>query len=94
MIVVYYQKIFQQNEQHKEDSLGLSRIRIKDGIAAGIIAIIVAILWFIVGLLYLDRIFIYPAILVGLGIFTIVKGINKRKKINFLTINYSILSCK
>ena len=73
-------KIIQQNEQQYEDSLGFSRIGIKDGVVVGIIVIVASVLWFLGGLFYLNRIFFYPPILLGLGIFTLVKGINKRKK--------------
>ena len=67
-------------EQLASDTSGLSRFGIKNGIVAGIILIIIAIAWFVVGIVSLNRIFLYPFGLVVLGIIAIIKGFGHTKK--------------
>ncbi len=72
-----------QTEEYEieEESLGLSFIGVKNGVIAGQIAIFGAILWLILGVLYLDRIFFYPFALIVIGIIAWNKG-SKRQKEN------------
>lgn len=76
-------KILQKEDEAQEETLGLSKIGIKDGTLAGIIIIVAAIAWFVIGLVYLNRIFIYPPFLLVFGVFALVRGLNKRKKNRF-----------
>lgn len=71
-----------KKEAQKSSTLGLSAIGIKSGVLAGIIAIVGAVIWFIVGLVN-GYIFFYPPILFILGIVIFVKGLmnEKRRKI-------------
>jgi hypothetical protein len=73
-------KVITQKEKELDDSFGLSRIGIKNGIIAGIIVIIAAVLWFILGLLYFDVVFFFPPVLLVFGVLTLINGIKKDKK--------------
>ncbi|MEX2483554.1 MAG: hypothetical protein WED10_03300 [Brumimicrobium sp.] len=66
-------------EEVHSDSLGLSIIGIKNGIIAGIIVIIGAIVWLGIGLSY-QRLFFYPIILFLIGVIALIKGIVKQQK--------------
>lgn len=67
------------SEEVHSNSLGLSVIGIKNGILAGSITIVGALVWLFVGLSY-DRIFFYPIILFGIGVIALIKGIVKHQK--------------
>lgn len=69
-----------QAAQQKEDTMGLSQFGVKNGFIAGIIVMAAAILWFVLGLVYLNRIFFYPLILFGFGVFIMAKGANKQRE--------------
>ncbi len=43
-------------------------------VACGIVMIVAAIVWFVGGLLWLNRVFFYPPVLLILGIAAIYKG--------------------
>lgn len=64
----------------EEETWGLNKFGINNGIAAGVLMIICALAWFFGGLI-IGVIFYYPPILLILGIVTLFKGIktNKRK---------------
>lgn len=48
----------------------------------GVISIVGAILWFVLGIVLMDRIFFYPIFLFGFGIYKIIDGIsNKRQEV-------------
>lgn len=44
------------------------------GIAGGVLMMFIAVVWFILGIVLIDRIFIYPPILFVIGLIAIVKG--------------------
>lgn len=64
----------------KDDTLGFSLVGIKNGIVAGTVVILLAIIWFVVGITMMNRIFFYPAFLVIIGGIAINKGIKKKKE--------------
>ncbi|HBK87269.1 MAG TPA: hypothetical protein DDZ56_01365 [Cytophagales bacterium] len=68
----------QQEAKDAEQAEGLSpeKKAMKLGALGGIIMIVVAVVWFFVGL-YNDVIFFYPPILLLIGIYTLVKGLSK-----------------
>ncbi|MCZ4409481.1 hypothetical protein O3Q51_11720 [Cryomorphaceae bacterium 1068] len=68
-----------EESEIENESLGLSAIGIRNGTVAGIIAIVAAILWLVLGVVYVERIFFYPFILAILGGAAIYHG-QKRKK--------------
>lgn len=70
-----------QKEKIEEDSLGLSKFGIKSGITAGIIFIVLAIIWFVVGIVAFNRVFFYPAALVIIGLIAIGKGVKQKRGI-------------
>jgi hypothetical protein len=45
------------------------------GIAGGVLMILIALVWLVVGVVALDRLFFYPLILVVIGLIAIVKGL-------------------
>jgi hypothetical protein len=45
------------------------------GIIGGILMIVIAVVWFVVGYFAADRIFFYPPILFVIGLLSIVKGL-------------------
>lgn len=58
---------------------------VNSGIIGGSLAIVAAIVWFFGALIYLDRIFFYPPILLVVGIVALVRGIqaqNEKKRKN------------
>ena len=73
-------KLLLKNQEIEEESLGLSFLGVKNGIIAGQIAIFGAILWFILGIIYLNRIFFYPFILIIIGGIAWSKGIKRRNQ--------------
>lgn len=46
----------------------------------GILSIVGAILWFALGIMFLDRIFFYPIFLLGFGIYKIIDGATNKKR--------------
>jgi hypothetical protein len=46
-------------------------------VIAGIVAIAIALLWFVLGIALIDRIFFYPIFLLGFGIYKIIDGVKK-----------------
>jgi len=64
----------------EEESLGLSSFGIKNGIVAGQIAIFAAIVWLVLGIIYMNRIFVYPFFLIFIGVVAWNKGISRKKK--------------
>lgn len=52
---------------------------INSGVAGGTLAMIIAFLWFFVGLVFLDVFFIYPPILFVLGLIAFFRGLAKGK---------------
>lgn len=66
-------------DQASSDTLGLNILGIKNQIIAGSIAIIGAIVWFIVGW-EAGRIFFYPPILFILGLVALIRGVITSKK--------------
>jgi hypothetical protein len=73
-------KIIIQKEKELDDSFGLSRIGIKNGVVAGIIVVIAAIIWFVLGLIYFDVIFFFPPVLLVFGVLTLINGVKKERK--------------
>jgi hypothetical protein len=67
-----------EKDVQSSDTLGLSRIGIKNGLVAGLIAIVVALAWLIVGIIN-GYIFIYPPILLILGLIVFIKGLKNMK---------------
>lgn len=57
-----------------EETMGLNRIGIKSGVTAGLILIFAGLLWFLIGVFALDRLFLYPFVLIVLGIIAMVRG--------------------
>ena len=68
-----------KKDAQSSNTLGLSVIGIKSGVAAGIIAILGALVWFIIGLMS-GYIFFYPPLLFILGVFVLIKGLVNKKK--------------
>jgi hypothetical protein len=60
--------------ERKKESRRLPMVFINKEVAGGVVMIVVAIVWFVSGLLWLNRIFFYPPVLLILGIAAIVKG--------------------
>jgi|ERR1700722_2416697 len=50
------------------------------GVLGGLAAMVGAVIWFVVGLIALDRIFFYPPILFVLGLVAMIKGIVNRNE--------------
>lgn len=44
------------------------------GVIGGLLMMVIAVVWFGVGYMYLDRIFFYPPVLLILGLVATVKG--------------------
>jgi hypothetical protein len=65
--------------ERKKESWQAPVIYINAEVATGFVMIVVAIAWFVAGLLWLHRIFFYPGVLVILGIGAIVKGFTAPK---------------
>lgn len=63
----------------KEDNKGLWSKNI--GMTGGIVLISLALVWMVIGIVFLDRIFIYPLILVVAGILAISNGAKKKKAV-------------
>jgi hypothetical protein len=60
--------------ERKKERRRLPMIFINGEVASGFVMIIAAIAWFVGGLLWLNRIFFYPPVLLILGIAAIIKG--------------------
>jgi hypothetical protein len=60
--------------ERKKEGRRLPMVFINKEVAAGVVMIVAAIAWFVGGLLWLNRIFFYPPILLVLGIAAIYKG--------------------
>lgn len=58
---------------------GLHQAGIKNGVVAGFLFILGAIVWFVAGIVFLDRIFFYPIAMVIIGIGLIIKSDKKNK---------------
>lgn len=43
-------------------------------IVAGVVAIVIAVLWFVLGIVLINRVFYYPIFLFGFGIYKIIDG--------------------
>lgn len=67
-------KMVEENRKAEEGS------SLSGTIIGGVLMIIGAIVWFVVGIAALDRIFFYPPVLLVLGIISIVKGVNKQNE--------------
>lgn len=65
--------------QASNNTMGLSKIGIRNGIVAGIIILAAATTWFIWGLT-VDIIFFYPIILFVFGMIILIRGIIKQKQ--------------
>lgn len=75
----------------EEETWGLNKFGINNGIAAGTLMIIGALAWFFGGL-SIGFIFYYPPILLILGIITLLKGIKtKKRKIKLKEISTKVL---
>lgn len=85
----------QQAEDLKSATGGLNQIGIKNGAVAGLIVLLLGMAWLILGVVYLDRIFFYSFVVIGLGISLIVKYYIKlakqKKKEDFLKRQSDIL---
>jgi hypothetical protein len=60
--------------ERKKESRPLPMVFINGEVATGFVMSVVAIAWFVGGLLWLNRIFFYPPVLLILGIAAIYKG--------------------
>jgi DNA-directed RNA polymerase subunit RPC12/RpoP len=60
--------------ERKKESRRLPMVFINGEVTCGFVMIVVAIAWFVGGLLWLNRIFFYPPVLLILGIAAIYKG--------------------
>lgn len=79
-----YGSISQQEYKGKiSDRVGAS-LEKKHGlngrIIAGIVAIAIAVIWFVLGIALIDRIFFYPIFLLGFGIYKIIDGVVKGRE--------------
>lgn len=69
------------SEIEHEESMGLSVIGIKNGMWAGIIVMSAALLWLVLGLILLDRIFLYSFVLFAFGVLAFANGLKKRNQL-------------
>jgi glutaredoxin len=60
--------------ERKKESRWLPMVFINGEVAIGVVMIVAAIAWFVGGLLWLNRLFFYPPVLLILGIAAIYKG--------------------
>lgn len=67
-------------EYVEAETYGMAGTALNGGIIGGIVMMVLAVVWFVAGLVMADRIFFYPPILLVLGIIGLVKGINKRSE--------------
>lgn len=65
-----------KRQQHK-DTMGLSKYGIKNGIVAGCVLLITALVWLALGIALLERIFYFPFVMIVLGIIAIERGMRK-----------------
>jgi hypothetical protein len=63
-----------KRERKKETRRPSMVFSINAEVASGVVMIVVAIAWFVGGLLWLHRLFFYPPVLLILGIAAIIKG--------------------
>jgi len=69
--------LLERDAKEEEESSGYfapEKKAIKMGVLGGVIIIAIAIIWFIVGLIN-GYIFFYPAILLAIGVYALIKGI-------------------
>lgn len=66
-------------EQYEQTN-GMSQMGVKRGSVAGVILMVLAVLWFFGGIIYLNRIFFYPPILFIVGLVAMIKGIIKERE--------------
>ena len=64
-------------QEEKEDRKGIFSKNL--GIPAGVLLIVAAIAWILVGVILMDRIFFYPLILLVAGIIAIINGVKQKK---------------
>ena len=80
---LYRNHLIQKEKENKLEAesatLGFSQVGIKSGIVAGMIVMVLSIVWLLVGLSF-NWIFYYPFILFIFGAIAFVRGIIKRKK--------------
>jgi hypothetical protein len=62
----------------REESSSSSSSMTNAGIGGGILFMLIAAIWFVCGIIYLDRIFIYPPILFVIGLIAFIKGLVDR----------------
>ncbi|OWK40785.1 hypothetical protein FRUB_04677 [Fimbriiglobus ruber] len=60
-------------EAEKSSSFGLERKVLSGGVLGGLLAMVIAAVWFVLGLMA-DRIFFYPPILFVLGLIAMIRG--------------------
>jgi hypothetical protein len=60
-------------EQESGGGFGIEKKGIKRGVLGGIVMIVIAVVWFFVGLAA-DRIFFYPPVLFCIGLYALIKG--------------------
>lgn len=68
----------QLQSEKAQATMGLDTFGIKNGIAAGVIAMAGAVIWFFAGA-SIDIIFFYPPLLFTLGLIALVRGIKVRR---------------
>ncbi|MDB5313094.1 MAG: hypothetical protein JWO38_7296 [Gemmataceae bacterium] len=59
--------------EEKPSHFGLEKRVLNGGVAGGLLAMVIAVVWFVVGLMA-DRIFFYPPILFVVGLIAMIKG--------------------
>jgi Flp pilus assembly protein TadB len=64
----------------KREVGGLHEYGIKSPLAAGIILIVLSIVWLVVGVVAIERLFYYPIILFFFGLYRLYLGFNKLKR--------------
>jgi hypothetical protein len=67
-------------EKEKSEVGGLHKYGVKSPLTAGIILIVLSIIWLIGGIIALDRLFYYPIILFFFGIYRLYLGLNKKAR--------------
>lgn len=70
----------EREAKEEEDSTGMfapERKGIKMGVWGGVIMITIAVVWFVTGWIF-GYIYFYPPILLGIGVYAIIKGLRKK----------------
>lgn len=75
-----FRKSVEELEHEKSEVGGLHQYGIKSPLAAGIILIVVSVVWLVGGIVAADRIFFYPIIMFFFGIYRLIIGIRKMNK--------------